>query len=64
MENITLPMLYQKLQSIEQEVKEINDDLHRIKPEFVEEIKKVEKGKFFTLKNVEEMEKHMDEQMD
>lgn len=60
-ENVTLNMLYQKLEVIEQELKEISEDLHRVKPEFVEKLKKIEKGKFHTFKNVEEMEKHIDE---
>jgi len=57
-------MLYRKLQVIEDEIKEINEDLHRVKPEFVEKLKKLEKGKFHTFKNVEEMERYIDEQID
>ncbi len=49
-ENVTIAMVYQKLQAIEQEVQEISDDLHRIKPEFVEKLKTIEKGKFHTFK--------------
>ncbi|MFH2106663.1 MAG: hypothetical protein ABII22_05340 [Candidatus Micrarchaeota archaeon] len=60
-ENITLSMVYEKLRAIEEEVKEINEDLHRVKPAFVEKLKKIEKGKFHSFKNIEEMEKTMDE---
>ncbi|HLC68844.1 MAG TPA: hypothetical protein VJH24_03310 [Candidatus Bilamarchaeaceae archaeon] len=60
-ENVTLDMVYKKLQTIEEEVKEISEDLHRVKPEFVEKLKQIEKGKFHTFKSIEEMEKHMDE---
>lgn len=55
-------MVYQKLETIEEEVKEISEDLHRLKPEFVEKLERIEKGKFHTFKSIEEMEKAMDEE--
>jgi hypothetical protein len=58
-ENVTLEMLYQKLQVIEEEIKEINEDLHKVRPGFVQKLKKIEKGKSHSFKNIEEMEKHM-----
>lgn len=59
-ENVTLDLLYKKLQSIENEVKEINEDLHRVKPSFVEKLKKAEKGKIHKFSSLEEMEKAID----
>ena len=64
MENITLTMVYQKLQVLEEEIREINDDLHRIRPEFVEKLKKLEKGKFYRFRNLEEMERYMNKEKD
>ncbi len=61
-ENVTLDLLYKKLQSIEDEVKEINADLHRVKPSFVEKLKKSEKGKIHKFGSLDELEKAMDKQ--
>lgn len=55
-ENVTLGMLYQKLQAIENEIKEINEDLHRVRPSFVEKLKKTEEGQIHKFKDVKEME--------
>ena len=62
--NVTLSMVYQKLQSIEAEVKEINEDLHRVRPEFADKLKTIEKGKFHTFKTIEEMEETRDQNSD
>ncbi|HIH23070.1 TPA: hypothetical protein HA238_05045 [Candidatus Micrarchaeota archaeon] len=59
-ENVTLEMVYKKLQNIEMEVREISDDLHEVRPEFAEKLKKAEKGKFRVFKSIEEMEKHIE----
>ena len=53
-------MVYIKLQNIEQEVKEINKDLHMVKPEFAEKLKDIEKGKTHSFASIEEMEKHLE----
>lgn len=62
--NVTLEMVYMKLLNIEKEVMEINEDLHRIKPEFAEKLEKIEKEKTHTFRTIGEMEKHMDEMED
>jgi len=59
-ENITLGVIYHKLVAIEQDVKEINEDLHRVRPEFVEKLKKIEKEKEHSFKSIKEMEDQMD----
>ncbi len=57
---VTLEMVYAKLEDITQELEEINDDLHVVRPEFVEKLRGIEKGKFHTFNNVADMEKFMD----
>ena len=64
MENVTLDMIYKKLQNIEQEVVEINEDLHELKPEFIEKLRKIEKGKFHRFNSIDEMESYMDKLKD
>ena len=59
-ENVTLEMVYKKLQSIEMEIQEISEDLHEVKPEFIEKLKKIENSKSRTFKNVQEMEEYLD----
>ena len=59
--NVTLEMIYKKLQGIEHELQEISEDVHRVKPAFAEKLKQIEKGKTHSFKNLEDMEKHMDE---
>jgi len=59
-ENVTLEMVYIKLQNIEQEVREINEDLHAVRPEFAEKLKNIEKGKTHSFASIEEMEKHLE----
>ncbi len=36
------------------------EDLHEVKPEFAEKLKKAEKEKFTTFKSLKEMEKYID----
>jgi hypothetical protein len=59
-ENVTLDMIYKKLQVIEAEVQEINNDLHAVKPEFAERLKKAESGKIYSFKSIDEMKRHLD----
>jgi hypothetical protein len=54
-------MVYQKLLYIEQTVKELDDDFHRPKPEFLIKLRKSEEEKTYTFETIEEMEKQMDE---
>jgi len=58
--NVTLDMVYRKLEAIEEEVKEISEDVHRVKPEYVAKLEKIEKGKTRQFKNVEEMDKYLE----
>lgn len=53
--NVTLEMVYYKLINIEKEVAEINEDLHRVRPEYVEKLEKIEKEKTHTFRTIEEM---------
>ncbi|MDP3742390.1 MAG: hypothetical protein Q8R15_03685 [Candidatus Micrarchaeota archaeon] len=59
--NVTLEMVFKKLEGIERELEEISEDVHRVKPNYAEKLKEIEKGKTHSFKNLEEMEKHMDE---
>ena len=59
--NVTLEMVYQKLLYIEETVKELDDDFHRLKPEFLIKLKKIEEEKIYTFDTIEDMEKRMDE---
>ncbi len=58
--NVTLDMLYAKLMSIERDVNEISEDLHRVKPEFAEKLGEIEKEKTHSFRSLEEMEAKMD----
>lgn len=58
-ENVTLGMVYRKLQVIEKTVEEINEELHEVKPEFIEKLEKIEKSKIHKFKNIEDMESHL-----
>ncbi len=59
--NVTLEKVYQKLELIERELQEINEGVHRVRPSYEKKLKEIEKGKTHSFKNLEEMEKHMDE---
>ncbi len=43
-----LAFLKEKILRIEMEVSEINDDLHQIRPDYLEKLKKIDKGKFIS----------------
>ncbi|MCZ7382726.1 MAG: hypothetical protein O8C64_14295 [Candidatus Methanoperedens sp.] len=43
-----LAFLKEKILRIEIEVSEINDDLHQIRPDYLEKLKKIDKGKFIS----------------
>ena len=45
-----LSFLKKKILSIEQRVEEIDDDLHELRPEYREKLKKIEAGKFQSYK--------------
>jgi len=47
LENIIkdIDFLKERILVIEQEVKEINEDLHIVKPEYIEDLKQIEKQK-------------------
>ena len=59
--NVTLEMVFQKLEGIERELEEISEDVHRVKPSYEKKLNEIEKGETHSFKNLEEMEKHMDE---
>ncbi len=58
--NVTLDVIYHKLEAIEQEIKEISEDVHRVKPQYLEKLKEIENGKTHKFKNLEEMEKQFE----
>ncbi len=43
-----LAFLKEKILRIEMEVSEINDDLHQIRPDYLEKLKKIDKGEFIS----------------
>ncbi|NQE52236.1 hypothetical protein C5S29_01485 [ANME-1 cluster archaeon GoMg3.2] len=43
---------------IEEELNEINSELHEVRPEYMEKLKRIDKGKFLTR---EEFEKELEE---
>jgi hypothetical protein len=43
-----LAFLKEKILRIEMEVSEINDDLHQIRPDYLEKLKKIDKGRFIS----------------
>ncbi len=43
-----LAFLKEKIIRIELEVSEINDDLHQIRPDYLEKLKRIDKGKFIS----------------
>lgn len=43
-----LAFLKEKILRIEMDVSEINDDLHQVKPEYLEKLKKIDEGKFIS----------------
>jgi len=52
-----LDFLKKKIMSIEERVEEISDDLHEVRPEYIEKLKKIESGKFHHYKNIKELRK-------
>ncbi len=42
-----------KLSKIEADVEEINTDLHEVRPEYIEKLKKIQKGRYFSRKEFE-----------
>ncbi len=48
-----LAFLKEKILKIEMEVSEINDDLHQIRPDYLEKLKKIDKGKFISRAELE-----------
>ncbi len=50
-----LSFLKKKVIAIEERVEEIDDDLHELKPEYIEKLKKIEEGKFYSYKTVKDL---------
>lgn len=48
-----LSFLKEKILKIEMDVSEINDDLHQVRPEYLEKLKKIDKGKFISRAELE-----------
>jgi len=48
-----LAFLKEKILKIEMDVSEINDDLHNVRPEYLEKLKKIDKGKFISRAELE-----------
>jgi len=40
-----MELIVERLRSIEENVEEIHDDLHRVRPEYLEKLEKIKKGK-------------------
>lgn len=52
-----LGLLKEKVVRIERIVEEIDDDLHEVRPEYIEKLKKIEAGKVYHYKNASELRK-------
>ncbi len=48
-----LAFLKEKILKIEMDVSEINDDLHQVRPEYLEKLKKINEGKFISRAELE-----------
>jgi len=48
-----LSFLKEKILKIEMDVSEINDDLHQVRPEYLEKLKKIDEGKFISRAELE-----------
>ena len=48
-----LEFLKEKILKIEMNVDEINDDLHMVRPEYLEKLKKIDEGKFISRAELE-----------
>ncbi len=48
-----LAFLKEKSLKIEMEVSEINDDIHQIRPEYLEKLKKIDQSKFISRAELE-----------
>ena len=48
-----LSFLKENILKIEMDVSEINDDLHQVRPEYLEKLKKIDKGKFISRAELE-----------
>ena len=48
-----LTFLKDRILKIEMDVSEINDDLHQVRPEYLEKLKKIDEGKFISRAELE-----------
>ncbi len=48
-----LAFLKEKILKIETEVSEINDDIHQVRPEYLEKLKKIDQSKFISRAELE-----------
>ena len=49
-----IELIAERLRSIEENVEEINDDLHRVRPEYLQKLEKIKKGKQHHFENKKE----------
>lgn len=53
--------LKQKIRVMEEEIDAVSNDIHEVRPEYVEKIKKIlAEGKFHTYDNIEELRKDIE----
>jgi|GEM_PF-992858 len=53
--------LKQKIRAMEEEIDAVSDDIHEVRPEYVEKIKKIlAEGKFHNYNNVQELRKDIE----
>ena len=55
-----IKFLKDQIEEIKIDVKEVHDDLHIVRPEYIRKLKKIEKGKFHTFSNIKELKRKIE----
>lgn len=55
-----IKFLKDEIEEIKTDVKEVHDDLHIVRPEYIRKLKKIEKGKFHTFSSIKELKKKIE----
>jgi len=70
MTNVTLDLIYrdldfikQKIITIDNELEDISNDLHDVRPEYLEKLEKIRKGKFHKFKSKEEFSSFLENEI-
>jgi len=56
-----IAFIKQKVVAMEEEIGDISQDIHRVRPEYLKKLGEIERGKFYSYDSVDELRKDIEE---